>query len=361
LRKDDFLARIELDEYALVLADLNDPKAIALVAKRLKASCEGIHVVDNLHLRVTARIGITRYPEDGDDPAVLVRLARIALQAIDTDPTQSFGFFSPMLLDRLRERVWLAADLEEALDQGRFLLHFQPLYALAGQTLVGVEALLRLRTPEGELVLPDRFIPLAESLGLMVPIGTWVLREACAQLGHWRRGGIRPLRMAINVSPQQLAHPGFPDALDLAVASGGIRYGDLELEITESLAMNDLPGVEQTMSEIGARGVKIALDDFGTGYSALAYLARLPLHTVKIDRSFLAGVPADAKASGVIAAIVAMARQLGLEVVAEGVETEAQYRFLARVGCHLGQGFGFCRPQTSERFLECLSSSRVWN
>ncbi len=248
----------------------------------------------------------------------------------------------------------MAAELEEALVNERFELQYQPLFDIETQRTVGAEALLRLRTEAGELIAPDRFIPLAEEMGLIVPIGRWVVREACQQLKHWHRQGYAHLRMAVNVSPAQLADEHFVEVVSEAVQSAGLAYSDLELEITEGQVVEYLPLIEKAFKELNARGVRIAIDDFGTGYSALAYLTRLHWSTVKIDRAFLTAIPQESNACRLVGAIVAMAGELGLEVTAEGVETEAQYRFLAEAGCHFGQGFGYARPQSAGDFLRLL-------
>ena len=248
----------------------------------------------------------------------------------------------------------MAAELEEALAHERFELHYQPLFDIESQRTLGAEALLRLRSEEGELIAPDRFIPLAEEMGLIVPIGRWVMNEACQQLKRWHRLGHGHLRMAVNVSPAQLSDERFVETVIEAVEAAGIDYSDLELEITEGQVVEYLPLIEKAFTELNARGVRIAIDDFGTGYSALAYLTRLHWSTVKIDRAFLADIPHESNAARIVAAIVAMAGELGLQITAEGVETEAQYRFLSEAGCHFGQGYGYARPQPAADFLRLL-------
>ena len=244
-----------------------------------------------------------------------------------------------------------------AIERGEFEVYYQPLIDIDSGLAIGSEALLRWRCPDIGEISPAEFIPLAEETGLIIPIGAWVLRTACRQLRSWIDDGMEPVRMAVNVSPAQLADEHFVRMVSGAVEEAGIAYTDLELEITESQVVEYLPLIERAFSELTAKGVQIAIDDFGTGYSALAYLTRLPWSRVKIDRAFLAHLPQEANAARVVSAIIAMAAELGLEVTAEGVETEAQFRFLQQAGCQVGQGFGFARPQPAKACLRLLNAS----
>jgi EAL domain-containing protein (putative c-di-GMP-specific phosphodiesterase class I) len=359
LREQDVVVGVG-DEVLLVIDGVREAAEAAVVIERVLDICRGVYLLEGRRLHVTPGAGIALFPADSAEPQELLRWARLALHANELRGTGPYQFFSVDLLRQLRARHWMAAELEDALSQHRFVLHYQPLFAVDTQRILATEALLRLRSSEGELIGPDRFIPLAESTGLMLRIGAWVIRESCLQLARWRRQGLSPARMAVNVSPKQLADAGFVGILDAAVKRAGIEHRDLMVEITEGQVVANLPLVEGAFAALSARGVQIAVDDFGTGYSALSYLTRLPLHAIKIDRSFLAGIPRDPRAERMVGAIVAMARQLSLEVTAEGVETEEQYRFLARLGCQLGQGFGFARPQALNRFADCVQASPRW-
>ena len=248
----------------------------------------------------------------------------------------------------------MAAEIEQALKQNRVVLHYQPQYAIESQRVIGVEALVRLQGADGKLIPPIQFIELAEETGLIVPLGRWVLEEACRQLARWRQAGSGPLRMAVNVSPRQLFEADFVEVVDQAVADAGIEHADLELEITERQVVEHLAGVEQTLRALSARGVRIAIDDFGTGYSSLAYLMQLSVHTVKIDRAFMAEIPEEPRAERIVTAIIAMAEALGMTLTAEGIETPAQQQFLLDAGCQFGQGFGFARPQEAEAIMHYL-------
>lgn len=354
LRGDDLLAQIAEDEFVILLDGQQENTLLGQIAERLLRDCAGTYILEGMRMHVDSSLGIARFPLDATEPALLMRFARIALHETTAGSPTPYHFFTSGLLKQLQERVWLATELEQALAEERFELHYQPLFDITTQRTLGAEALLRLRTEEGELIAPDRFIPLAEELGFIVPMGRWVVREACQQLKKWHQQGHDQLRIAVNVSPVQLADEDFVAQVIAAVEDAGIAYSDLELEITEGQIVEYLPLVEQAFQTLNAMGVRIAIDDFGTGYSALAYLTRLHWSTVKIDRAFLKEVPHDANAARVVSAIIAMAGELGLRVTSEGVETEAQYRFLVEAGCHNGQGYGYARPQPAEDFLRLL-------
>ena len=356
LRGDDLLAQIADDEFMILLDGQQENSLLSHIAERLLRDCTGTYTLEGLRMHVNGSLGIARFPLDATEPGLLMRFARIALHETTAGSLMPYHFFTDTLLKKLQDRVWLATELEQALEEERFELHYQPLFDIATQRIQGAEALLRLRTEGDELIFPDRFIPLAEELGLIVPIGRWVVTEACQQLKRWHQQGHDQLRIAVNVSPVQLVDENFVDQVIEAVENAGIAYSDLELEITESRIVEYLPLVEQAFQTLSAMGVRIEIDDFGTGYSALAYLTRLHWRTVKIDRAFLAEVPHDANATQVVSAIIAMAGELGLEVTAEGVETEAQYRFLVEAGCHKGQGFGYAHPQPATDFSRLLQT-----
>jgi len=254
----------------------------------------------------------------------------------------------------LRNRVWMIAELERALEQDRLVLHYQPQYDIKTQRVVGVEALVRLVTTSGTLIGPDEFIKLAEESGQILQLGRWVMEEACQQLGRWQQAGLGRLRMAVNISPCQLMANDFCARVDAAVSRAGIRHSDLELEITERQLVDTLPCIEQTLHKLTAKGVHLAVDDFGSGYSSMAYLVQLAIATVKVDRDFISRVSEDERAGYIVKLNIAMARELGLGLSAGGIETEAQRRFLLQSGCELGQGYSFARPQHAgavERFL----------
>ncbi|MDJ0807983.1 MAG: bifunctional diguanylate cyclase/phosphodiesterase [Gammaproteobacteria bacterium] len=357
LRNHDLLDVIAEDEFVLVVDGQVEEEQLVNIAQRLLRDCNGVYTLDGLRMHVNASLGIARFPLDASEPALLMRFARIALHETNPSSPTPYHFFNQGLLKQLQSRVWMAAELEDALANERFELHYQPLFDIQSQRVLGAEALLRLRTEAGELIAPNHFIPLAEEMGLIVPIGRWVVREACRQLKVWHEQGLTALRMSVNVSPAQLSDDHFVGGVCDAVNHAGIGYQDLELEITEGQMVDYLPLIEKAFKELNAKGVRIAIDDFGTGYSALAYLTRLHWSSVKIDRSFLTHIPEQSKAGRVVSAIIAMAGELGLQVTAEGIETEAQYQFLFQAGCHNGQGFGYAKPHPVDEFLNLIRNS----
>jgi diguanylate cyclase (GGDEF)-like protein len=354
LREDDLLCRLTSNEFVIVLKDLEDSDDAAHIADRLLSHGSGVYRTAGIGFHVQCSAGVTLYPNDAAEPYQLLRYARMALPEFNPKQPTQCQFFSTALLTRLRDRTWMTAELERALEQNRLVLHYQPQYAIDTQRVVGVEALVRLVTGSGELIGPNDFIELAEETGQILQLGRWVIEEACQQLGRWQRAGIGRIRMGVNVSPCQLMANDFCAVVDAAVSRAGIRHSDLELEITECQLVENLPYVEQTLRELTAKGVRVAVDDFGTGYSSLAYLMQLSISTVKVDRAFITPITEDARAGRIVNLIIAMAWELGLGLTAEGVETEAQHRFLLESGCQLGQGYGFARPQSAEvieRFL----------
>ena len=344
LRDGDTMLRVDRDVYAVLLDDLSDREAVAAVMRRVRAAAGGAYRLEGLRLSLDAMAGVALYPENTTDAEELVRFARVALRHASGEAARDLQFFDPPMLAQLRERVLIAAELQRALDEDRLELYYQPQYAMDTREPVSAEALLRLRGEDGTLRTPDHFIGIAEETGLIAPMGRWVIREACRQLAEWRAAGLTMQRIAVNVSPRQLLDEALIPTIRGAVHDNGLAYADLELELTEALMIENLPTVTDVLREIDGLGVHLSVDDFGTGYSALAYLARLPLKRLKIDRSFVQGAVDDPRAGEIVRAVVTMARQLRLQVTAEGIETEAQHRLVAEAGCELGQGFLMARP-----------------
>jgi diguanylate cyclase (GGDEF)-like protein len=354
LREDDVLCRVTDNEFVIVLYGIEDMTHVASVADRVLAHCGGIYDTGDLRLHVRASIGIAMYPADAAQPHDLLRFARMALRDVNQQHPAQYRMFSPALLTRLRDRAWTVTELQRALEQDRLVLHYQPQYAIDTQRIVGVEALVRLVTESGELLGPDHFIDLAEHTGQIHQLGRWVIEQACQQLGRWRKAGGPRLRMAVNICPAQLMATDFCTSVDAAVSRAGIEHSDLELEITERQMVEHLPRVEQTLRALMARGVRVAIDDFGTGYSSLACLMQLSIHAVKVDRGFMAQIPENGRAGRIVALIIDMARELELDLTAEGIETDAQHRFLLESGCAFGQGYNFARPQSAEAIERLL-------
>ena len=328
-----------------MLPQPEDLEDINLICERLVQTCSGHYQLAEATPLVNAAIGVALYPGDTSEVNDMERFARIALRRAETSAGKNYNYFSREMLTRQRYKVWMEGELKRAMAEERFILYYQPQYTLDRHEIVGMEALVRLVTVEGEVIQPDDFISIAEENSFIVDLGYWVIREACRQLAAWRKAGCGPDRIAVNVSPRQLLDSNLPQVIDQAVADSGLRHMDLELEVTESCMLEYLSVTGDVLRELREKGVRIAVDDFGAGYSSFATLAQLPLDIFKLDRSFMNNVSDDPRARHVVIAMVAMARELGYQVIAEGVETDQQYRFLQASGCDLGQGYGLARPQ----------------
>jgi EAL domain-containing protein (putative c-di-GMP-specific phosphodiesterase class I) len=284
------------------------------------------------------------FPADGADPEALLERARQARRRARTDGQSAFHLYDEALDAELRERRALERDLAHALERGQFEIHYQPQIDIASRRMVGVEALLRWNHPERGRVSPDHFIPLAEDSGLIVPIGTWVLEQACAQAVRWHPAGAPLLRVSVNMSPVQFRQPDLAEVVDSALARSGLAAECLELEITERVLMQDTEANLETLRRIKSRGVRISVDDFGVGNSSLSYLRRFPFDEIKVDRSFVGALEHDPSAAAIVRATLSLGRNLGLVSVAEGVESASQLSLLDAEGCCVAQGFYFSPP-----------------
>jgi diguanylate cyclase (GGDEF)-like protein len=338
LRETDTMARQGSDEFVVLMDELSDREAITGVAQRiLDAMVEPI-IIEGQEIHVTASIGISVYPDDG---RTLLTNADIALYRAKAKGGNNYQFYSAQIDNYSRERLVLESGLRRALERDELRLHYQPKVDLAAGHICGMEALLRWHHPQMGLVTPDRFIRIAEESGLIRPIGAWVLKSACMQNRAGQRQGMRRFPVAVNVSPRQFAEESLLDDIKSALADSGLEASDLELEITESMVMNDPEQAVTTLRRLKDLGIRVAIDDFGTGYSSLAYLKRFPIDSVKVDRSFVEDIPQDVDSMAIVQAIIAMAHSLRLKVVAEGVENEAQVSFLRSEGCDEIQGHYF--------------------
>ena len=344
LREEDSIARMGGDEFTVLLADLKTIDDAAKIAQKVLDTVAQPVSIDGTELFLTTSIGIAVFPSDGDTAEALLANADHAMYRAKDAGRNSYQMFTPAMNSRALERLSLENDLRHALDRGELVLHYQPQINIATGRVTGVEALLRWNRPGFGLVAPKDFIPIAEETRLIVPIGEWVLREACRQARAWQSAGSPDFRMAVNLSPRQFQHSDLPQVIASALEFSGLPPGNLELEITESLAMQNTARTITTLQRLREMGVQIAIDDFGTGHSSLNYLRSFPIDSVKIDQEFVQEIETSAADRAIIAAVIGMARGLSLRVIAEGVETEQQLDFLREQGCEEVQGFLFSEP-----------------
>lgn len=336
--------RLRDNEFVVVLTEVDDVAAAARVAdKLLHALARSYRVGDN-DLHSTASIGLAVYPNDGEDGETLMKEADTAMYHAKSLGRNNVQFFTAELNDAAVKRLTLERDLRTAVESGQLELHYQPQLDSRDGRVVGVEALVRWRHPRQGLILPAVFIPIAEETDLILSLGEWVLNEACRQLRTWRDLGLRDVTMAVNLSAHQIYSPVLLTQVAQALAVHGLEGADLGLEITESVAMRDPDASISRIQALRELGVRLSIDDFGTGYSSLSYLKLLPIHTLKLDRSFVRDIETDLNDVAICTATIALAHNLGLAVVAEGVETEAQRSLLCSHGCDFMQGYLFSRP-----------------
>jgi predicted signal transduction protein with EAL and GGDEF domain len=350
----DNVARLGGDEFIVSLTDLTRVEDVQKVAYRILEALKEPFRIEKHEVFVTTSIGISLFPYDGTDLETLLKNADAAMYHAKDAGRSNFQFYSKSMNAAAEKRLTLENKLRRALERGEFQLHYQPLIDVDTWRIVGAEALIRWRHPELGLVSPAEFVPLAEETGLIVPIGEWVLRTACVQIQKWHELGNRDLFMAVNISGRQFSQEALVATIEQAVRATGADPKCLELEITESVLMHNAEETVQTLEVLKAMGPRISVDDFGTGYSSLSYLRRFPIHTLKIDRSFVNDVTTDPGDAAIVSAIIAMARGLSLEVIAEGVETPDQRTFLLQEGCRLMQGYLFGRPVPAEDFETLL-------
>ncbi|QJR14300.1 bifunctional diguanylate cyclase/phosphodiesterase [Usitatibacter palustris] len=356
LREGDTVSRLGGDEFVIVVPSINGASdASHVAAKILEVLGDPFHLHGN-DLHVAASVGISLYPSDGLDAETLMRNADTAMYHAKDSGRGNFQFFTPHMNVAAQQRLMLENALRRAIDNGEFELHYQPIYDLRDRSITGLEALLRWHPPGRDSVPPSDFIPAAEESGLIVPIGEWVLREALKQAKAWQSAG-RPLFIAVNVSASQLARSSFVERLRHMLHHTGIDPALVELELTERVIVEGVGESRSTLDQVAALGVGIAIDDFGTGYSGLAYLKRFPIDTVKIDQSFIRDLTVDPDDAAIVTAIVAMAKSLGIDVVAEGVETQEQLEALQRLGCHRAQGFLLGRPMSARDIDKLLGAA----
>jgi EAL domain-containing protein (putative c-di-GMP-specific phosphodiesterase class I) len=307
---------------------------------------------------LTTSIGIALYPEDGDNPATLLRHANSAMHHAKSQGRDNYQFYNASLTQNALRRLDLKSNLRLALERNEFFLVYQPQLDLASGRILSLEALIRWRHPEHGLVSPMEFIPVAEECGLIVPIGEWVLRTACTDAARWKVAG-HPLRMAVNLSAIQFRSPQLVNRIKDILRQTGFAANLLELEVTEGTLMDHTEATLETLNALRREGMHLSLDDFGTGYSSLSYLKRLPLSNLKVDQSFVRGLPSDEESLAIVRAIVALAKNLGFTVTAEGIETEEQARILNELECETLQGYFIGKPVPAEEFSELMN--RRWS
>ncbi|MET0131075.1 MAG: EAL domain-containing protein [Stenotrophomonas chelatiphaga] len=350
LRPQDTLARLGGDEFVIVLA-IDEPDDAVVVAERIIAAVAEPFLIEAAELQVTASLGIALYPEDAGDERELMANADAAMYHTKQGGRNGYTFFTPSMQVSANRQLRLLQDLRKATERGELLLHYQPKFVAAGTPAVGAEALLRWQHPELGMLAPDIFIPIAERSGLILPIGDWVLDQACAQLRAWHDAGNPHWTMAVNLSPLQFAAPGLVETVKETLERHGLDASRLTLEITETTAMKNVETSLQILNALTALGVRISIDDFGTGYSSLLYLKRMPATELKIDRAFVRDLEDNAEDAAIVSSIVALGRSLQFNVVAEGVETAGQRDYLSSLGCDQLQGYHLGRPMAADEFL----------
>jgi EAL domain-containing protein (putative c-di-GMP-specific phosphodiesterase class I) len=354
------VARFGGDEFIVMLEDVPDGEhAASVAAKVLMAVAEPLTIGEQ-ELHVTASIGISTYPADGSDLHALQKHADIAMYRAKEQGRNSWRYYSPQADTHSLERLTLEAQLRRALERNELILHYQPKQDIASGRVTGVEALLRWQHPDHGLVPPGDFIPLAEETGLIVSMSEWVLRKACedaARLPRLTGGG--PMCVAVNLSARQFSNDRLIEVVSETLLEFGLEASLLEMEVTESLVMHNAEHAARLLARLKQMGMRVAMDDFGTGYSSLAYLKRFPIDTIKIDRSFIQGLPGDSDDATLTQAIIAMAHSLRLKTVAEGVETPEQLEFLRKHGCDEIQGYYFSQPLPFAALLDMLREHRA--
>ena len=354
LRASDVVARLGGDEFVALLHDVPDVAAVEAIARQILATATKPVAILGQECRVTASIGASIYPRDGRDEQTLMKNADMAMYSAKEEGKNNCQFWSPSMRAQSLERLTVESGLRGALERGELRLHYQAKVKLGTGQITGVEALCRWRSPELGDVSPAQFIPVAEETGLIVPLGRWVLHEACRQNAAWQRQGLPPVCVSVNLSMRQLNDESLVSDVAAALRESGLPAHLLELEVTESMIMQNGERAVNVLSAIKKLGVRLAIDDFGTGYSSLAQLRRFPIDTLKVDRSFIRRVPEDAEDRAIAEAIIAMGRTLNLTIVAEGVETPEQQAFLTERACDEMQGYHFSTPVEPERFAALL-------
>jgi diguanylate cyclase (GGDEF)-like protein len=353
VRAADTVAHLGGDEFAIVVEGTDDTIAAESVAEKAVTALGQPYHVGGHDLQLSASIGVAVFPVDGEDADALLRDSALAMYAAKDAGRNGFQFFTTELRRRTSERIELLASLRSAIEHpGQLSLWYQPKLEISTGRMTGVEALVRWHHPERGLIMPDRFIPVAEESGLIIPLDRWVLQEACRQMREWTDAGMDDFSVSVNVSSHQFHEGGFAAEVEQALAASRVDPSRLEVEVTEGTLIKSVEPARLTLDGLRELGVRISIDDFGTGYSSLSYLKRLPIDVLKIDRSFIHALPDDQDDAAISEAIVRLGHTLNMEIVAEGVETEDQFAFLGNLGCDIAQGFLIAAPMAPIQFAE---------
>src|SRR5882672_2582202 len=357
VRASDTVSRQGGDEFVVLLSSMAHAEDAALSACKILAALGMPHHIEGHDLQITVSMGIGIYPEDGTDAETLVKNADIAMLNAKNNGRNNYQFFKSDMNEHALERQSLESGLRHALDRREFELYFQPKMDLETEAITGAEALIRWRQPERGIVLPEKFIPIAEQCGYIVPIGRWVLREACRQTKSWLDADLAPMSVAINISAVELRSKGFVQGVRAVLDETGLDARFLEFELTETALMQDPQSTIAVLHALKDMGVRLTLDDFGTGYSSLSYLKRFPIDALKIDKSFVRGLCTNASDANIVSAVINMGKSFGLRVIAEGVETREQFLRLQAQRCAEGQGHYFQAPVAAHEFAKLLGSA----
>jgi diguanylate cyclase (GGDEF)-like protein len=355
VRETDTISRLGGDEFVIVLSNILSPKDAGNIATHIIDAILKPFYIYSREIFINASIGIAMYPEDGKDNKELLAHADVAMYRAKESGRGRYMFFEESMNKEIVQRMEMETAMRHALQREEFCLHYQPQVDLRSGKVMGVEALIRWHHPELGMIQPNHFIPLAEECGLIDPIGEWVLHTACKHYQHWRDMNLAPGKLAVNISSRQFMRENFVDVINRAISSAGMLSQELELEITESLLMDERMNAKSIFNKLEVMGVKIAIDDFGTGFSSLSYLKRFPVHILKIDRSFTRDIPADEQVTTLTLSIIAMAHALNMQVVAEGIETKEQLELLKSHQCDYMQGYFFSRPLPADELVLFLA------
>ncbi|MDX9707122.1 MAG: EAL domain-containing protein, partial [Azospira sp.] len=359
VRETDTVARLGGDEFVVVAGSIDDPESLAGIAAKVLRQLAQPLDIEGKEVFITASIGIATYPRDGEHGEALLRNADVAMYRVKEYGRNSYRFYTPEMNHMALDRLDMEGNLRRALEREEITPFFQPVLSLQSGRIVGAEALARWNHPRIGMIHPAEFITLAEETGLIIPLGERVLRLVCEQIAAWQAAGLPPLRVAINISARQFRQDNLPELLAGILEETGVSGEMLELELTESMVMHDVDNAVSMLRDLKQLGVTLSLDDFGTGYSSLAHLKRFPIDVLKIDRSFVRDIDREADDAAIARAVIAMAHTLGLRVIAEGVETEAQFELLRGYGCDDFQGFLFSRAVPAVEFEQLVRSGRT--